>query len=65
MYYGYMGFFGGFGMILFWVLFVWLVIWLIKLNIPFKETSALDILRTRYAKGEISTQQYHEMKKEL
>jgi len=65
MYYGSMGLFGGTSMILFWGAFIWLIVWLVKQNNPFKETSAIDILKKRYAKGEITKKQYCEMKKDL
>lgn len=64
MYYGHMGYFGGFGMILFWGAFIWLIIWLLKQN---KSTSEnpIEILKKRYAKGEITKKQYVEMKKDI
>ena len=72
MYHNYM--FGGmwFGWI-FWILLIVLVIWLVVnqnnknkqiLNNPQSE-SALDILKKRYAKGEISKEQFDQMKKDL
>lgn len=72
MYHNFM--FGGmwFGWI-FWILLIVLVIWLVVnqnnknkqiLNNPQSE-SALDILKKRYAKGEISKEQFDQMKKDL
>ncbi len=68
MYYGYMGLFGGLGMLVFWGLFIWLVIWLIRQNTPINQSSKdspMDILKKRYAQGEITKKQFDEMKKEL
>jgi putative membrane protein len=62
----YMGFFSGFGMILFWVAFIWLIVWLINKNKePEKKETPLQILKERYAKGEITKKQYENMKKEI
>ena len=69
--YGMMGFGMGFGflfMILFWGVIIWLVYALIKAaqpNTQNKGENAMEILKTRYAKGEISKKQYEEMRKEL
>lgn len=68
MYYGYMGLFGGLGMLVFWGLFIWLVIWLIRQNTSINQSSKdspMDILKKRYAQGEITKKQFDEMKKEL
>ncbi len=67
------GWFGmGFGfifMVLFWGLVIWLTVWIItqylKPNKASKSETALDILKRRYAKGEITKKQYESMKKEL
>jgi putative membrane protein len=67
--------FGGmwFGWI-FWIILIVLVVWLIvnqsnksKQNFqPQQQTeSALEILKKRYAKGEISKEQYEQMKKDI
>lgn len=68
MYYtGYMGFFGGIWVILFWGAVIWLTVWLINQNkdkLSFQK-KPLDIIKERYAKGEINKKQYDEMKKEL
>lgn len=66
---GMMGF-GWFFMVIFWVLVIIGVIYLIKLIIPgakcgTKEETALDILKKRYAKGEVSKEEFEEKKKDL
>lgn len=60
-----------FAQIAFWVLIiagaVWLVLWLarrIGVVGPPRETP-LDILKARYARGELSTEQFEEMKRRL
>jgi putative membrane protein len=61
----------GFGviiMVLFWGAIIWLVISLINDGTQKSEEiheSPLTILKKRYAKGEITREQYLEMKKEL
>jgi putative membrane protein len=57
------GLFGGFWMIVFWILVVVLIISLFKKNE--EEKSATDILKQRYAKGEITKKEYEEIKKEI
>jgi putative membrane protein len=68
----------GFGfifMIIFWIGLMLLAIWLVGLLFPSAKTpenrssepspSAPEILRERYAKGELSTEQYQEMIKTI
>lgn len=65
---------GGIGMLLFWVLIIVGIVWLIgsfgrsastpTVSAPVSE-SPLDILKRRYAKGEITKEQYEEMKNTL
>ena len=56
-------------MILFWGLIIWLIVWIItqyaKPKKVGKTESAIDILKKRFAKGEISKKQFEKMKKEL
>ena len=71
---GLMSWFGPWGMILFWVLIVLLIVWLVKGLGSSKgstgavkpaEESALGILKRRYARGEINKEEYLEKKKDL
>jgi putative membrane protein len=53
-----------------WVFWVMMLIWIfaIPYEIPgqrYKKDSPLDILKKRLASGQITTEQYHEMKKAL
>lgn len=54
---------------IFWVIFILIVVWLIsgtraKIAAPLKETP-LEILKRRYAAGDISTEEYEERKARL
>jgi len=67
-------FIGGIVMILFWVLIIGGVVWFVQslarssggsgIGAPAGE-SPLDILRRRYAKGEITKEQFEEMRRDL
>ena len=63
--------FGGGFMWLFWILLIVAIIWGIKMatsdksNSATTKKSALDILKERYASGEIDLDEYDRMKKEL
>lgn len=71
---GGVGWFGPLFMVLFWVLIIVLIVllirWLFSLNHP-KATSApqadsaLEILRQRYARGEINKEEFEAKKKDL
>jgi putative membrane protein len=72
--YGPMGFFGPFFMILFWGLIIGGVVMLVRMVLgrdgrmtdgTKKEDSALRILRERYAKGEITKEEFEERQKGL
>jgi len=69
-----MGFGGmGFGwifMILFWVVVILGIVYIVKYigssnKVEGQKETALDILKKRYAKGEISKEVFDEMKKDL
>jgi putative membrane protein len=76
---GMMGGFGfpfmgmGLGMILFWVLIIGGIVWLVQSlargtgtrSIPPPGESPFDILRSRYARGEITKEQFEGMKRDL
>ena len=64
--------FGGILMILFWVALIALVVWVVRLIIrqgqPPREgptQSPLDIARIRYARGEITREQFEQLKRDL
>ncbi len=66
-------FFGGLMMLIFWVLIIVGVVWLIQAlarggQSPFSPPSyesPLDILRARYARGEITKDQFDQMRRDL
>ena len=65
MNYGIFGF-NYFLMLIFWVALIVLVIWIIlKLVKGKEEKSALEVLKHRYAKGEISKKEFESTKKDL
>ena len=72
--YGMMGGFGLLFMIIFWILVVVLIVLLIRrllsssptrISGPFQEDSALEILKKRYARGEIDKEEFEAKKKDL
>jgi putative membrane protein len=70
-----MGFLGFIWMLLFWVGLIILAIWLVGLLFPSTKTrqdtanrrtlSAQEILNTRYAQGELTAEQYQEMRQTM
>lgn len=75
-YYGYdMGAFGWIGMILFWALLLLAIVWLwraLELGQSLKgrdeaagKSKAPEIIRERYAKGEISKEEFEQLKRDL
>jgi len=67
--YGLSGFGGGIFMILFWILIIAGIVVLVKYvmgnNTKSESKNALDILKERYAKGEIDKDEYEAKKKDL
>ena len=67
--YGMPNFFGGFFMFLIWVLIIVLIIWLVKnyshIKHGLKDDNAINILKERYAKGEIEKEEFESKKKDL
>lgn len=61
--------FGGLFMLLFWagliVLIVWGVMKIVKGGGSAKKSDPLDIAKERYAKGEISKEEFEQFKKDL
>ena len=63
-----MGIFGGFLMLFFWVAFVFFIVWIVREVTgrgTHEKSKALDILKERYAKGEIDKKEFEEKKKDL
>lgn len=67
-----MGFGGGLFMILFWIVIIVAVVMLVKwlaggssrLDLP-RGKSALDVLKERYARGEIGKEEFEQKKRDL
>lgn len=62
---------GWFFPLIFWVLIIWLITYLIRSHRDGKGSDigngqdAMEILKKRYAKGEITKEQFDQMKKDL
>jgi putative membrane protein len=67
--------FGGLAMMLFWIVMIVGAVWLVRgffpnghqpaLSSRQAEPSADEILKQRYARGEITTEQYEQMRRDL
>lgn len=64
-----MGYFGWMFMIVFWILLIFLIVWLVSLNRQPRRydarEDALDVLKLRYAHGEITKKEYEAMRRDL
>ena len=65
--------FGGFWIVLFWAALIAFVVWVVKKLTERKDvhidttitTKPLDIIKERYAKGEITKEEFIQLKKDL
>jgi putative membrane protein len=65
--------FGGIWMLLFWIAIIWLVVWGIKSLVGHwgsrtgtsEKRDPLEIAKERYAKGQISKEEFDQIKKDL
>jgi len=62
--------FGFIVFILFWGGVIWLIVWAVKKSTGQKNSdginqNAIDIAKTRYARGEITKEQFEQIKKDL
>jgi putative membrane protein len=65
--------FGGIWMLLFWIAIIWLVVWAVRSLVRHREPKGgasekhdpLDIAKERYAKGQISKEEFDQIKKDL
>ena len=66
---GNFGFMGGFGMILFWGLLIALIVWGVRSNVTAPTNQSLlkplEVLKNRYAAGEIDKDEYESKYKDL
>jgi len=68
--YGMWGFGMVFFMALFWIGIIWFIVWLVRqskmpTNANTPERTPLQILKERYAKGEITKKEFDDMKKDI
>ena len=61
------GLFGGVLMILFWAAVIYFMIWLVRSNTTINNNGKkpIDYLKERYAKGEITKEQFESMQKDI
>ena len=67
------GILGGILMLLIWILIIWFIIWIIRKAfmhsgrkwMPMNDENPIEILKKRYAKGEIDKKEFEERKKDL
>jgi putative membrane protein len=69
-FYGGWALFGGIIFVLFWVAVIFLIVWAIRKSgrytgMDTQNRTALDIAKERYAKGEITKEQFDQIKKDL
>jgi len=65
-YSSFFGFYGNIFIMLFWILIIILIMWIIiKLSKNNKKETSLEILKRRYAKGEINKKEFDKLKKDL
>ncbi len=67
-YYGHMGYFGWIWMVVFWGAVIWLILWLVNRSnskISDEKETPMEILKERYARGEITKKEYEQMKKDI
>lgn len=63
--------FGGIFMWLFWILIIVAIVWAVRAatasggDSPARQKTALDILKERYAKGEIDQEEFERKRKDL
>jgi putative membrane protein len=62
--YWYINGLGWFFDILFWIALIWLIVWLIGRNRT-EDKTPFDVIKMRYANGDISKKEYEIMKKDL
>ncbi len=54
-------------MVLFWAAVIWFIVWLLRRSKGYvdAEPHSMEMLKQRYAKGEITKKQFDDMKKDL
>ena len=59
--------FGGIWMVIFWAAIIWLIVWgVAQISDRNRESeSPMDIARRRYARGEITSEQFEQLKRDL